>query len=201
MPCVVTNVAVQRRTRRRRAHAQLTTADGVPHTRMSASKGVEEALKFLAGRWKLMILFQLFGGEVRRFSELQRAISHIGEDAEPAAPPDGGRRPGQTDRAPANSPQGGVPPGRLGAVLVPRARRLAPLGRTPPCSTSGARWSLIDSVVCRKRHGVFCKCHGCTPRLPCNQKARMSRTCFARGHQAERARPPSPASRWIAARF
>jgi DNA-binding HxlR family transcriptional regulator len=46
---------------------------------MSAAKGVEEALKFLAGRWKLMILFQLFGGEVRRFSELQRAIPSISE--------------------------------------------------------------------------------------------------------------------------
>lgn len=57
----------------------MATADGVPHTRMSAAKGVEEALKFLAGRWKLMILFQLFGGEVRRFSELQRAIPSISE--------------------------------------------------------------------------------------------------------------------------
>jgi DNA-binding HxlR family transcriptional regulator len=53
--------------------------DGAPHTRMSAAKGVEEALKFLEGRWKLMILFQLFGGEVRRFSELQRAMPSISE--------------------------------------------------------------------------------------------------------------------------
>lgn len=57
----------------------MATANGRPHTRMSAAKGVEEALKFLAGRWKLMILFQLFGGEVRRFSELQRAIPSISE--------------------------------------------------------------------------------------------------------------------------
>lgn len=57
----------------------MATAEGVPHTRMSAAKAVEEALKFLSGRWKLMILFQLFGGEVRRFSELQRAIPSISE--------------------------------------------------------------------------------------------------------------------------
>ncbi len=57
----------------------MATRDGVPHTRMSAAKGVEEALRFLAGRWKLMILFQLFGGEVRRFSELERAIPPISE--------------------------------------------------------------------------------------------------------------------------
>ena len=57
----------------------MATRGGVPHTRMSAAKGVEEALKFLAGRWKLMILFQLFGGRVLRFSELQRAIPSISE--------------------------------------------------------------------------------------------------------------------------
>jgi DNA-binding HxlR family transcriptional regulator len=51
----------------------------VPHTRISAAKGVEETLKFLAGRWELMILFQLFGSEVRRFSELERAIPSISE--------------------------------------------------------------------------------------------------------------------------
>jgi DNA-binding HxlR family transcriptional regulator len=57
----------------------MATRDGVPHTRMSAAKGVEEALKFLEGRWKLMILFQLFGGKVLRFSELQRAIPSMSE--------------------------------------------------------------------------------------------------------------------------
>lgn len=57
----------------------MATRDGVPHTRMSAANGVEEALKLLAGRWKLMILFQLFGSEVRRFSELERAIPSISE--------------------------------------------------------------------------------------------------------------------------
>jgi len=76
---VIQNVAMQRMTRTRRAHPNMATRGGVPHTRTSAAKGVEEALKFLAGRWKLMILFQLFGGRVLRFSELQRAIPSISE--------------------------------------------------------------------------------------------------------------------------
>jgi len=76
---VIQNVAMQRMTRTRRAHPNMATGGGVPHTRTSAAKGVEEALKFLAGRWKLMILFQLFGGRVLRFSELQRAIPSISE--------------------------------------------------------------------------------------------------------------------------
>lgn len=57
----------------------MATRDGVPHTRTSAAKGVEEALRFLEGRWKLMMLFQLFGGKVLRFSELERAIPSISE--------------------------------------------------------------------------------------------------------------------------
>ncbi len=57
----------------------MATRDGVPHTRMSAARAVEATLKFVAGRWKLMILFQLFGGEVRRFSELKRAIPSMSE--------------------------------------------------------------------------------------------------------------------------
>jgi DNA-binding HxlR family transcriptional regulator len=40
---------------------------------------VEEALKVLEGRWKLVILFQLFEGNVLRFSELERAIPSISQ--------------------------------------------------------------------------------------------------------------------------
>ncbi len=39
-----------------------------------ASDGVQEALKVLEGRWKLTILFELFGERTLRFSELERAI-------------------------------------------------------------------------------------------------------------------------------
>jgi DNA-binding HxlR family transcriptional regulator len=42
-----------------------------------ASVGVQEALKVLEGRWKLSILFELFGGRTLRFSELERAIPGV----------------------------------------------------------------------------------------------------------------------------
>ena len=47
------------------------------YTRYSGAQSVTEALKFLEGRWKLLILFQLFGGQIMRFSELERAIPGI----------------------------------------------------------------------------------------------------------------------------
>jgi DNA-binding HxlR family transcriptional regulator len=40
---------------------------------------VELALRMLEGRWKLVILFHLFGGKVLRFSELERAIPGISQ--------------------------------------------------------------------------------------------------------------------------
>lgn len=46
-------------------------------TRTTAAEGVEQALQMLEGRWKLLILFQLFGGEVKRFSDLERAIPAV----------------------------------------------------------------------------------------------------------------------------
>ena len=49
------------------------------HTVASAAEGVEEALRILEGRWKLVILFHLFGGNVLRFSELRRAIPGVSE--------------------------------------------------------------------------------------------------------------------------
>ena len=42
-----------------------------------ASVGVQEALKVLEGRWKLTILFELFGGRTLRFSQLERAIPGV----------------------------------------------------------------------------------------------------------------------------
>jgi DNA-binding HxlR family transcriptional regulator len=40
---------------------------------------VERAFKVLEGRWKLLILFHLFGGKVLRFSELERAMPAISQ--------------------------------------------------------------------------------------------------------------------------
>ena len=48
-------------------------------TPITAAQGVEYALKILEGRWKLVILFRLFGGKVLRFSELEKAIPAISQ--------------------------------------------------------------------------------------------------------------------------
>ena len=48
-------------------------------TPITAARGVENALKILEGRWKLVILFHLFGGKVLRFSDLERAIPAISQ--------------------------------------------------------------------------------------------------------------------------
>lgn len=46
-------------------------------TRVTAAEGVEQALCMLEGRWKFLILFQLFGGRVCRYSDLERAIPAV----------------------------------------------------------------------------------------------------------------------------
>src|ERR1700721_1287568 len=47
------------------------------YTPTSAAQDVEAALRLLEGRWKLVILFHLFGGKVLRYSDLERAIPNI----------------------------------------------------------------------------------------------------------------------------
>ena len=47
------------------------------YTPVTAAADVERALRLLEGRWKLVILFHLFGGKVMRFSDLERAIPAI----------------------------------------------------------------------------------------------------------------------------
>jgi DNA-binding HxlR family transcriptional regulator len=49
------------------------------HTPASAAAGIEHAIKMLGGRWKLLILFHLFGGKRLRFSDLERAISGVSQ--------------------------------------------------------------------------------------------------------------------------
>jgi len=48
-------------------------------TPATAATGVEQALKILEGRWKLVILFHLFGGKLLRFSDLERAIPAVSQ--------------------------------------------------------------------------------------------------------------------------
>jgi DNA-binding HxlR family transcriptional regulator len=49
------------------------------YTQEEAAAGVERAFTLLDGRWKLVILFHLFGGRVMRFSELERAIPSVSQ--------------------------------------------------------------------------------------------------------------------------
>jgi DNA-binding HxlR family transcriptional regulator len=44
-----------------------------------AAAGIETVLKMLEGRWKMVILFQLFARPVLRFSELERAIPKVSQ--------------------------------------------------------------------------------------------------------------------------
>lgn len=48
-------------------------------TPTTAAQSVEQTLKIVEGRWKLVILFHLFGGKVLRFSDLERAIPAVSQ--------------------------------------------------------------------------------------------------------------------------
>ncbi len=49
------------------------------HTPASAAAGIEDAIRMLEGRWKLVILFHLFGGRTLRFSDLERAVPGVSQ--------------------------------------------------------------------------------------------------------------------------
>ena len=66
-------------TRTHRKVGYLPKSEGGGLTPTSAAQGVEQALKILEGRWKLVILFHLFGGKMLRFSDLERAIPAISQ--------------------------------------------------------------------------------------------------------------------------
>lgn len=44
-----------------------------------AATGVGSALRMLEGRWKMIIIFQMFHGGIMRFSELERAIPAVSQ--------------------------------------------------------------------------------------------------------------------------
>ena len=44
-----------------------------------AASGVEDALRILEGRWKMIIIFQLFARGTLRFSELEKAIPAVSQ--------------------------------------------------------------------------------------------------------------------------
>ncbi len=49
------------------------------YTPLAAAIGVEAALRLLEGRWKLVILFHLFDGQVQRFSDLEKRIDGVSQ--------------------------------------------------------------------------------------------------------------------------
>ncbi len=51
----------------------------VDYTPQTAAQSTQNVIRVLEGRWKLVILFQLFGANVRRFSELERAIPGVSQ--------------------------------------------------------------------------------------------------------------------------
>lgn len=50
-----------------------------PHTPSSAAAEVEALIRLLDGRWKLLLLFHLFDGNVRRYSDFERLIPEISQ--------------------------------------------------------------------------------------------------------------------------
>ncbi len=49
------------------------------YTALSAAIDVEACFSMLEGRWKLVILFHLFGGQVQRFSDLEKRVTGISQ--------------------------------------------------------------------------------------------------------------------------
>ena len=49
------------------------------YTPLTAAIDVEACFGMLEGRWKLVILFHLFGGQVQRFSDLERRVTGISQ--------------------------------------------------------------------------------------------------------------------------
>ncbi|MDQ2147289.1 helix-turn-helix domain-containing protein [Alcaligenaceae bacterium C4P045] len=47
------------------------------YTANTAAADVEAVFKLVRGKWKLLILFHLFDGQVQRFSDLERRVSGI----------------------------------------------------------------------------------------------------------------------------
>jgi DNA-binding HxlR family transcriptional regulator len=49
------------------------------YTADTAALGIETVFARLKGRWKLVIVFNLFGGQVRHFSDLEKCIPGISQ--------------------------------------------------------------------------------------------------------------------------
>ncbi|MCC4589470.1 helix-turn-helix transcriptional regulator [Xanthomonas melonis] len=52
---------------------------GKPHTPDTAACDVEALLTLIQGRWKLLLLFHLFDGQVQRYSDLEGLVPGISQ--------------------------------------------------------------------------------------------------------------------------
>lgn len=52
---------------------------GKVYTPITAAADVEDVLRLLEGRWKLVILFHLFDGKVQRYSDFEKLIPGISQ--------------------------------------------------------------------------------------------------------------------------
>jgi DNA-binding HxlR family transcriptional regulator len=62
-----------------RTHEKVSALRAGEDTSLTTAEKVVQAIKLMDARWKLEILFQLFGGKVKRFSEIERAIPAISQ--------------------------------------------------------------------------------------------------------------------------
>lgn len=49
------------------------------YTPSTAAADVQDVIKLLEGRWKLMLLFHLFDGKVQRYSDFEKLIPQISQ--------------------------------------------------------------------------------------------------------------------------
>jgi DNA-binding HxlR family transcriptional regulator len=62
-----------------RTHEEVRHAPGSKWTAETAAAGVIDALSVFEARWKLEIMFRLFGGKVLRFSDLEREVPGVSQ--------------------------------------------------------------------------------------------------------------------------
>ena len=119
------------------------------YTPTTAAIDVEAIFKLLEGRWTLVILFHLFGGQVQRFSDLEKLIPGISQKmlAQQLRQLE---QDGIVTRTVYHQvpPKGGLPPDRLGPDAVPGTRCPAQMGgvsrRLP---VRGIKRSCIDGIA------------------------------------------------------
>ena len=99
------------------------------HSPASAAMGIEHAIRMLEGRWKLVILFHLFGGKTLRFSDLERAIPDVSQKMLSQQLRQLNGTASSRERCTRSPTEGRVSPHRLGAIALPGARPAPDLGR------------------------------------------------------------------------